>query len=74
MKARYYRWHKNTKVRNEGTQDAKCDIQLTTIQKEDRGTDEGRLVKATFELCKVATNNRSQNEAHTGGCIEAPHY
>lgn len=58
----------------EETQDGKCDMQLTTIQKEDRGTDEGRLVKATFELCKVATNNRSQNETHTGGRIEAPHY
>lgn len=61
-------------MRNEETQDAKCDMQLTTIQKEDRGTDEGRLVKATFKLRKVATNNRSQNEAHAGGCIEAPHY
>lgn len=61
-------------MRNEGTQDAQCDKTLTTIQKEDRGTDEGRLVKAPLKLCKVATNHRSQNEAHTGGSIETPHH
>lgn len=47
---------------------------LTSIQKEDRSTDERRLIEAIFQFRKVATNNRSQNEAHTGGCIETPHY
>lgn len=61
-------------MRNEGTQDAKYAIQLTSIQKEDRGTHERRLIKAIFQLCKVATNDRPQNEAHTRGCIEASHY
>lgn len=61
-------------MRNEGTQDAKYGIQLTSIQKEDKGTEEGCLIKAIFQLCKVATNNRPQNEAHTGGCIEASHH
>lgn len=53
---------------------ANKDIKLTSIQNEDRGTDKRRFIKAIFQLCKVATNNRPQNEAHTRGCIETSHY
>lgn len=45
-------------------------IESTSIQDEDRRTDESREVKTILLFSEVASNRRSHDETHTGGGIE----
>lgn len=48
--------------------------QLTSIEKEDRETDEGREIESTIQLSEISPDHGAQDEAHTGGCIELSQY